>query len=355
MNPQPLSDKAQLQQKPSLLSRRTIAALVLAGILFLTAFLFPYQEGPDNWFWQHVADFLHAPLFALPPLVLMPFLRRHLQWPWHRAAGTSLAFCAALALGIETIQPLTHRHFSWGDILIGLAGSLFAISFLLFNSPKPSKPQKATALAGTTLAAVVLVTFAEPINHGYKALQWRAQNFPLLADFQNPAQQHLWVPGPDHQPATLNFQNNHVHISPSTADFSGAKLRAGGKDWSAYTHLTIQLHNPQPGPLHLGIKIEDTTISTSIQGRYQAPLTLNPGSNTVSIPLADVAGPPDSQKTNLSAVTLFSIFTDPDNPGPDPSAGWSLQHLSLNSRSNSHSNTHTQHAAQNNPPNPDHG
>jgi VanZ family protein len=274
--------------------------LALAAIC-LASFFIPFRFEDDAEFYIRLMDAVHLPgFFALTMFA-------HRFWPWEaqscrrriRAALAVAVFCAA----VEIIQPLTGRSASLVDLLNGIAGILLA--FILLASAD-SVRRTTTRIVFIPVAVACVAAAFLPAWRESAGMRWRAANFPLLADFENDNELLLWPQSgeettlarvPEH---AANGRHSLRVSTAAGATWPGVRLLAGGRDWSAYQSLALEIWNDGPA-FALTLRVDDD---------FYRDLQLAPGWNHIRIPLSEIAASPSARRLNLRAIRNAALFID---------------------------------------------
>jgi len=78
-------------------------------------------------------------------------------------------------------------------------------------------------------------------------------------------------------------------------------------DWRGYDHLRIDVVNPAPEPVSVGIRIDDDK-STGYPTRYNGGVTLRPGASVIELHLPSLKVQDGSRAVDLGHLTAFMIF-----------------------------------------------
>ncbi len=313
--------------KPS--ARLWLGALaLLAAVAGLAA---PIHPGAEQVLWRLGMDVAHIPLFCGLTLALAwgsrPFLGK-----WSPVVATLAGF--ALVGLAELLQPLVGRSSSWDDAINGVVGIGLAGLFL---AERGSRLARLALLAQGALLCLMLVYSLAPIYRHLGALAWQERAFPVLAEFREPAPYYLWLPQPD-EGLTLKDLGLHyrleelgqsspwlrlwrdegtlrLSIQPGH-DFTGASLPLHGRarDWSGQDALVLEIDNLSGGRRVLGIRIDDDGDVSRLGGRFQSALDLQPGPNTLRVPLAAIEAGPRGRRLNPRRIRRLALFTGVADP-----------------------------------------
>jgi VanZ family protein len=300
---------------------RSVAEMALAAIGLGLTGLVLYASLPERpHYYALLNDAGHAPVFGALAWVVFALLDRRL------AASSSARFAAAfigtVAIGglIEVLQSFMDRDASWGDLLTDAAGAgglLCALALWRSRTPDGRGPRPGTAilLGGIAIAAAIVAT---PLVRGAAAYGHKEARFPVIASFEVAGDLYFMKP--------MGAVLERISLPPAfaTADeepalkvvfgdqpWPGVQFWELEPDWRGYSVLCIDLINPAPAPLRLGLRIEDFAHDQNYEDRFNRLVDLPPATRSVvKIALADVARGPRRRALDLGTVARLVIFDD---------------------------------------------
>jgi hypothetical protein len=273
-------------------------ALLAAVLLFL-----PLTIPPTYW-GRTIENAGHTPLFLLVTLCLMLYLRDDLK-----LLGPPLyAFAGLIGIGAgfmsEVIQKPLRRDASWEDVLADAVGvvSALALFALLDRRSTIGKPTRVAALA---VVLVSFVTYFEPIVRMTRAYLHRDGQFPVLADFHSNTELY-WIVG---YGVNRDIVRGALDVEFDAEQFPGFSFHEPVPDWRAFKTLLIDVENPEPRPLKLGLRVHDIGHGWSFHDRFNRAFDLAPRERrTLKIALEDVRNGPRERLMNMERISDIALF-----------------------------------------------
>jgi hypothetical protein len=256
-------------------------------------------------------------LFAIWTLLLFPkvaqgFVQSHSRFFFIVIASLITGF------SIEYIQTSIGRDFSLRDLGFDFIGTLIALCGLIARGTLTI--HKALSRFTAVLTFLLCIYAFAPLGIVLIDETNMYRRFPMLADFENRLESDRWR-GPIEVVKLLSStgESKVLKINLGTEHFSGASLHYFSKDWRGYRQLVFELFNPEPRPLQLTIRIHDAKHYDLGRGdyydRFNQPVDLKPGWNTISLKLSDVASAPVKRAMDLGNIQAFGFF-NVDLPRP---------------------------------------
>ncbi len=291
--------------------RKSIALAVTLAVLTAVCFG-PAQFRMDARFWGHVFDAGHIPMWAWLAAVLLYALPARVQ---SMARRYLLAFTLAIAIafGVELLQPLFGRARTLGDAINGTMGAGLALTGIAAWRRSGNwlwRCGHALALVGTLTVALW------PAYEELRGIRWRQANFPSLGNFEEGAELKLWRPqgGSRSQPSSVQITRaraangeQSLRVAGGAGDWAGVSYEAGGKDWSPFRALAMDVFNPR-GPFKLFVRVDEESTAPQ-PGRLERGFTLNPGWNRIRLPLTDAQSGPQAGRLSLKRIRRVAVFT----------------------------------------------
>lgn len=274
----------------------------LIGLFLLVCFPFFFIGGPSPYttpLFGAIWDCGHLVFFAAAIILLHAHLdlSRKQSWLW-----VSLGVFVVGGL-IEIVQGYVGRDDNWSDVLRDLTGAWLGLFWL----------QAASTLVwlGRLVALALLLPNLAAIFWAAWGQLYAVQQFPVLADFESPAQ----MPGikGNVERSGLHYTKGHygLAIHLTTDKYSGVTFDNFFNSWQGYTRLSCELYNPNPEPLVLTIRVNDVAHELTgnlFNDRFNKTLQLQPGWNHVDINLSDILHAPATRTMNLSEISAIVIF-----------------------------------------------
>jgi len=258
------------------------------------------------------------PLFALVAAGLLVWLRM-LNRPslLFRQYLTALILAVALGAGGEILQAFAERDAEWVDLLNDLLGAMAGLSiYALYDRRRLLSQTMECALWMVVVAAVVVVVF--PIGQTGFMYWQRWQQLPQLVSWNSSAGYHF---------VTANSAQLHVEglprwsgkvdeiamrVSPiEKGRWVGISIDEPWPDWSLYSHLAIEVVNPNDSLLSLWLRVDDRMHNNTYDDRFTrrfdiAALTRT----TLTVPLVEVRTALKLRQFDLKQVAVIILFQD---------------------------------------------
>lgn len=265
-------------------------------------------------------DAAHLPLFLGLTLVFHHYLGCWNRPAWlQRLVAGSIA--VALALATEWLQPLVGRDDSLQDFANGFLGIIIAVTGLAVIKSRGSTLPRAV-WAGLSLTAILYVAW--PAWQEGRAIQLRARNFPILGDFENPAELRVWYPqgGTSNRTSQIDISSEHatrgqhsLQVQLGKTDWPGVNFNAGKMDFSGYHRLALDIHNPG-GMFDLILRLDDDGDCSSQDTRCLHGFSLTNGWNHFTVPVTELERAPKTRRLNLRAIRRLVLFSDGQSVPP---------------------------------------
>jgi VanZ family protein len=293
---------------------RRILILALTVSLPLLAFV-PLKPAHNPSLWIRINDAGHFPLMALFSLLVFQVLGRGLS-PGRRYAWAAVISSGTVLL-IELIQPMVSRQRSLGDMVTGLLGVTISLSGVALWHRRAAIVARVGHAFVTAVIATVLLT---PVWAELSAATWRRTHFPLLADFEDKVERHLWhARGYSNDGRTkialsadyASSGRQSLKVSMAPGSWAGAGYWAGLTSWEGYAELTVDLFNPGQ-PYTLGMRVRDAS-PPGADGGFVKKIDLPSGWTTVRVDIREMRG--KARKLDASRIDTLIFYTGRDQPG----------------------------------------
>jgi hypothetical protein len=123
-------------------------------------------------------------------------------------------------------------------------------------------------------------------------LQWRCFTLYSLSD----------------RHATRGDKSLRLDLYPSA--YPGLVVELGGKDWSAYRALKIDLYHGGQSPLQMHWRIDDKKMFPPLGDRFGQRVDINPGASTLSIEFKELLTTETQRPIYTSSVFRFMLFSE---------------------------------------------
>lgn len=266
-----------------------------------------------------VQDTLHAAGFALFTLLLVRCATTRGvtdDAQRRRRFAAAVGIVLALAIVTEGAQYFTPRDSNPDDFERDILGVGVGIAAALALAT--ADPRRRRALLGV-IAAGVVVTLV-PLATVVHATVERARSLPVLHDFE-----HAW------ERRFITARSADVKLVPTDDPDHATVLRATYRDrnrwpavifhevpgdWSGYDALVLEIENAQETPIRIGLRIDDETPDPVYEDRFQHGFGLEPGWQTIRVPLDDVVAGVSGHAFDVSRVRSIALFALSSTPRP---------------------------------------
>lgn len=282
--------------------------ILLLGITALAYALFGPDDNPITrrslaYFW----DLGHVILGGFA--VFLAYLLR----PSERNRPPARRLLMALAIGIifgattELLQGITGRDASWRDFGFDSLGALLV--GLAFLSLEPQRPQR-LRWRDRMIVTCVLALLPLPGWLYLQDEQAQATGFPVLARGGS------WLEASRFDravPIALpdGSGDGERLCLPAQTLWGGAGLNYFPGDWRGYGRLSMHIFLPGPALLPLTLRIDDQAHVRRGQAsndRYNGNLLLQPGWNTIVIPMERILHTPGGRVMDASQIHRLRWF-----------------------------------------------
>lgn len=297
-------DLALSARRPLLPSAREAFCIAAVAILLPLFFIRPPSSSSALLWISAASNLGHVVFFALLTTVI------HGRYPLHSGRRWIAMTLAALILSgvIELIQGQIGRTVSVADILRNLAGTWAVIVWQ--QTERPLMRHGRVLVVGFLSLEIVLLALS-----GYQHYR-RLQNFPIINTVETVADFQQWRSLNSHlkrSKLTSSEGSHALQVEILPGDFSGAILNRFPADWQGFTHLLVDIHNPQSEVLTLTLRIHDREHERepnayTYADRFNRALQLQPGWNPIRIPLDELVAAPAEREMNLAEIKEMRFF-----------------------------------------------
>jgi VanZ family protein len=293
---------------------RRILILALTVSLPLLAFL-PLKPAQNPSLWIKINDAGHFPLMALFSLLVFQVLGRGVS-PGRRYVWAAAIGCGTVLL-IELVQPMVSRQRSLGDLVTGLLGVTVSLTGVALWHRRTAVLARVAHAFATATIAVVLLT---PIWAELSAATWRRNHFPLLADFEDKVERHLWHArgysrdGRTTVALSAEYASSgaqSLKVSMAAGSWAGAGYWAGLTSWEGYGELRVDLYNPGD-PYLLRMRVRDAGSLSGADGGFAHNVDLPSGWTTVRVDIREMRG--KTRKLDPDRIDTLAFQTGRDQP-----------------------------------------
>lgn len=220
--------------------------------------------------------------------------------------------CFALIVAIELLQPFFGRMASLADALIGAAGVITVLFWLLLR--------KGMALSRYGFAyglfmAAISVLVVSPAVLEWTAVILRHQNLPVLGSYESSVEMKHWQASGSPRLGSTHVQRVNKNISEgafslrvdtSKGVWSGVRYLAGDENWGRYSQLMLDVYNPAD-EFKLNVRLDDRH-SPGYNERYNGGFLVKKGWNNLAIDFKDIGSSVKSGDFDLVAIRKMILF-----------------------------------------------
>jgi hypothetical protein len=296
------------QAKPDYLSSALnsllgLLLLIAVPFFFFTSTQFQYQHRLSPFLWNigHILFFFVSVWLALNLYKLQrnSDLLRFL-------IGTNF-LVILLGLGIEIIQQMQGRQFSFEDMYKNCLGASLAIVF----HPKLGCLNKITQSTIRLVVSVLTIMTLLPLVLNIVDWIYGATRFPTLSDFETPFETERWI-GKGLTIVELEANNHALVHRFDTARYSNLSLAHFPANWLGYECFKFRIFNPNLSQVPLTIRINDQQhdgTTQSYSDRFNDTLDILSGWNQFIVNLDAVRNAPRARSMDMSQIKRIIFFT----------------------------------------------
>ncbi len=231
-----------------------------------------------------------------------------------------IALIATAVLGTlsEAAQIFTSRDASWRDLVADCIGAISFLAIFLAVHPthKFSRIQR-TMLLG--VAVLLLGWVLAPLTITSAAFVERFSQFPTIVRFDSRFGRVLARAQNIEYQIISSHQGEPAHALITLRDkpWPGVAFHDVWPDWSGFNTLIIELGVNGDSPLAINVRAHDELHKSSkkFTDRFNRSYTLDPGRQSLRIPLTDLVNAPHGRLMDLTEMSELIIFSDASNAG----------------------------------------
>jgi len=275
-------------------------------ILFLIAALLLFVPLPiqPTYAGRTIENAGHTPLFFLVTFGVLFVMREHPRFQGVRLYALAALVGAGAGFFSEVIQKPLARDASWEDVAADVVGVILALAVhALFDRRAKLPTWQRLGVVAVAMSCVAI--FLTPIVRMARAYVHRNGQFPVIADFHSHIEKY-W---------TLSFGVNReivddaLEVDLFADEFPGVSFHEPVPDWRGYRTLIIDLENPAPEPLHLGVRVHDRRHNYNFNDRFNRRYDLQAGERrTLRIALEDIRHGPRHRLMDMAHVSDITLF-----------------------------------------------
>ncbi len=286
--------------------------IFIATAVLVVLLIAPFERPVHGELWSRLSDAFHLPLFVVFTVVVYSFLPR-------RSAWTTVAVSLAACIILEGLQPLTGRTSSLVDLLNGMIGIALGIGGIFAWR---SERRILTGSAHFLVSGLFFLLMLNPAWHEWQALRFRAENFPMLGDFEQDGDLRSWrATAGREELVRLALSTEHgtrgtgsLRVQTRRGSWAGITFANEGLNWTGKERLVFHLFNPG-GEFTLRIRIDDRDSDDRFTSRFNRHLAVQPGANEFVIPVEEITGGPRGRTLKLAEIRQVMLFTGENESG----------------------------------------
>ncbi|BCS97097.1 hypothetical protein DSLASN_27290 [Desulfoluna limicola] len=280
--------------------------------LSLLGGVFLFVGGPDSTSprsFQRLWDSGHIVLFFLWASLLTLTIKQRPGVKRHRLVVSLVLFSICLGAGIELIQVMIGRTFSWGDVMRDVIGTLLAVAVFLRKTGEGRDVPLVMAwiLIGVCLM-VEFTAFARVASDEVLA----SLQFPVLSNFETPFEADRWGKNSLGRSRDVSKNGDHsLKVRLLTTPYSGVGLTYFPEDWRGFKWLTMGLYKQSPGELELHVRVHDaihTRTGNRFRDRYNETFTVHQGWNDITVETNRIRKAPADREMDMKHIQGLGIF-----------------------------------------------
>ncbi|MCK5336773.1 MAG: hypothetical protein KAQ67_11450 [Gammaproteobacteria bacterium] len=142
------------------------------------------------------------------------------------------------------------------------------------------------------------------------------QQFPLLSGFESQLEMDRWESKLTTLKRSIQFVKTGKHslkVDFLPGRYPNISLEHFKNDWSGYNSISYSIYNPTQTTQSFVMKVYDQIHiqkGRHYNDRFNHPITVAPGWNTIETPLTDIISAPKHRSMNIRQIKGFSLFTD---------------------------------------------
>ena len=272
---------------------------VLAGLLlFVPLPLAPTYAG------RTIENAGHTPLFFLVTLGVFFTMRDHPRFQGARLYALAGLIGGGTGFMSEVIQRPLARDASWEDVMADVLGVMLALAvYALFE--RRGKLPVWQRLGALVVALSCVAIFLVPIVRMTRAYVHRNGQFPVLVDFHSRIELY-WTLSIG---VNREIVDNALEVELVADEFPGVSFHEPVPDWRSYRTLVIDVANPDPEPLNLGVRVHDRRHKRTFNDRFNRRFELAAGERrTLRIPLEDIRNGPRQRFMDMAHISDITLF-----------------------------------------------
>jgi glycopeptide antibiotics resistance protein len=291
--------------------KKKLSNLILyTAALFLAVLLFTQKSDYALTSFEHAWNSGHIIAFGLWTYLMLT------RWPGlaTRSCWQQVVICTTIAIlisfGIEGIQHVTGRTFSFDDIRKNLVGCAAA---LVFTIPRRIHLSRWIRSGIQVIILVALIFELAPLGRAAIDDVIIVRQFPVLCSFETPFEKERWRSNTSLQIDRSIRKDGRasLKVNPNFGVYTRATLFSMARNWTGLRFLELDLYNPQSNTIYIKIAVHDALFfRRGYQGkdRFVRPYSLSHGWNHIRIPMEDIRTAPRQREMQLTDIRELMIL-----------------------------------------------
>lgn len=284
------------------MSRRSSYLLLLFVVAALL--LFVPLPIPPTYAGRTIENAGHTPLFFIVTLVAVSMLRdkpRFAGWRLYLAAG---AIGIGLGFLSEVVQRPLARDASWEDVGADAIGAICALAvYALFD--RLNAVRRWHRVAALAVAIGCIAIYLAPIYAMTRAYVHRNGQFPVIASFHSRTELY-WTLSIGVYREIVNDALDVIFVAEESP---GIGFHEPVPDWTGFGRLVLDVENPSPEPLKLGVRVHDKAHNWQYNDRFNRHFDLAAGERRIlRISLDEIRGGPRTRPMDMTRISNVSLF-----------------------------------------------
>jgi len=293
------------------LSQHTLHWIFL--IILLIAILLFFVSGPDYYSsrsYKSLWDQGHIIFYTMFTFYLLRFFPWFGNLNFPKQLGWGLLITLSSGIIIELVQINFSRFPEISDIWRDGLGCAFAL--ICFSRSAMKISERKRYVLKILIIIFILFEFSYPVKAIIDENIARRQ-FPILSGFETPFETDRWEPSERIKRANAFASEGKysAEIYLTTEKYSGISLKYFPRNWQNYNYLHFSVYNSSNQSLMITCLIHDWEYierDRQVGDRFNKKLILQPGWNSVRIPLLEIQQGQTDRFLNLQKIYSFGFF-----------------------------------------------
>ena len=300
--------------------RLALLLFALLGIALLLAMIQYFPPPERTNYWDSVFDTGHIFVFGTITCLFLLIAYVVLGTRWVATQYlTSIIAALVLGIAVEIWQKYHDRSPELVDVIndgIGIAA--FAMLFAILDTRLREPRRGMTRRSFLFMAAIVLVLVGfVPFFRVASLYRARSNAMPTLIRFDQPWEQKFFyvqsgdfsvTTPPDDWPAS-HAASHLGRMELRAGRFSGIVMHEPYPDWTGYKFLELDILYQSDSPRTYTLRVHDTFHNNDPLDRFRQEILLQPGFQSIRIPLARIENASMLRSLQLKFVSGMTFYT----------------------------------------------